>query len=187
VSPALHRLLTALLLFLPLAAPGLSAQERATARNEFTFDVTPIRGTMGYARALSPTRLAGLEVGFGAPQVDRTLHPPDGPDPETTTDDPDFEEFLHLGAFLRVRPRSAFEVDTGLRVGVADLWECTASDCWPSLFAGAYLQPMLGGQRWKVGARLVAGWIGESREGGQDSSTFTVALSPLVLRVTFPR
>lgn len=176
-----------LLLLAAAAAPGLSAQERPTPRSEFTLDVTPIRGTVGYARALSPTRLAGLEVGFGAPQVDRTLNPGDGPDPRTTQDDPDFEEYLHLAAFLRMRPRSAFEVDTGLRVGVADLWECTASDCWPALWAGAYLQPMVGGRRWKVGTRLMAGWVGDSREGGSDSSTFTVALSPLVVRVTFPR
>lgn len=175
------------LLLLAATVTGLSAQERPTPRNEFTFDVTPIRGTVGYARALSPTRLAGLEVGFGAPQVDRTLHPGDGPRPDTTEDDPDFEELLHLAAFLRMRPHRAFEVDTGIRAGVADLWECRVSDCWPDLWAGAYLQPMVGGPRWKVGARLVAGWIGESLEEGGDGSTFTVALSPLVVRVTLPR
>lgn len=36
-----------------------------------------------------------------------------------------------------------------------------------------------------LGARLSAVWIGESEEGGMQSSTFTAALNPLLIRVTF--
>jgi hypothetical protein len=150
--------------------------------NEVTIEASVIRGAIGYARRLSPTTQVGVEAGFGIPQLDRTLTPTDD-DPEG---EPGFEEYLHAAVFARVKPSDRFEVDAGLRGSVADLWACTASDCWPALFGGAYVQPMIGGSRLKVGARLTAGWIADSMEGGPDSSTFVVGLNPLILRLTLP-
>lgn len=182
-APALFVTLGLLSLF-PPEVPG---QERPREPGEFTIEASPFRGSVGWARAVAPGRLLGLELGVGVPQVDRTLHPGKGRRSDTTVDDPAFEELLHLGAFLRLRPHSRMEVDAGLRVGLADLWECTASDCWPAGWAGGYLQPMVGGDRWKVGTRLVAGRVGEAEEGGPDSATFAVALTPLVVRLTLRR
>lgn len=155
----------------------------ARAQNrEVTLEASVLRGALGYARHVSPTTLLGVELGLGFPQFDRTLEPPG----DEATGTPDFEEFLHLAALVRVRPASSLEIDTGLRASIADLWECTASDCWPAVFGGAYVQPMVGGRRLKVGARVTAGWIAEGMEGGPDSSTFVVGLNPFIVRLTLP-
>ncbi len=126
--------------------------------------------------------LWGAEAGFGFPQIDLTLTPKN----RDAQGDPDFEEYLHAALFTRLRPSPYVEVDLGLRGSVADLWPCTASDCWPALFGGAYVQPMFGGTRFKVGARIATGWIRESMEGELDSSTFVVGLAPLLVRLTVP-
>ncbi|CAN5711844.1 hypothetical protein BH23GEM10_BH23GEM10_14800 [soil metagenome] len=44
---------------------------------------------------------------------------------------------------------------------------------------------MIGWQRVKLGARLAAGWIGDSEDGAPPSNTFTATLNPLLIRVTF--
>jgi hypothetical protein len=150
--------------------------------NEVTIEASVLRGAIGYARRASPTTLLGVEVGFGFPQIDQTLTPTEE-DPEG---EPEFEEYLHLALLARFRPTARFEVDAGVRGSVADLWACTASDCWPALFGGAYIQPMFGGSRFKVGARVMAGWIAESMEGGPDESTFVIGLAPLLVRLTIP-
>jgi hypothetical protein len=172
VTPAL----VGMMIGAALAAPAHAQQ------NEVTIEASVIRGAVGYARRVSPTTLVGVEAGFGFPQIDRTLTPTND-DPEG---EPDFEEYLHAAVFVRVKPTHRFEVDAGLRGSVADLWACTASDCWPAVFGGAYVQPMIGGSRIKVGARLTAGWIADSEERGPDSSTFVVGLNPFILRLTLP-
>lgn len=168
------KVIALLMLGLATATPALGQ------RNELAVDASIFHVTAGYARVAGPRVLIGIEVGAGLPQINRTLTP--------ATDQPgqpDFAEFLHVGAFARFAPTDRFEVDTGLRGSVADLWECTASDCWPQPFAGAYVQPMFGWTRVKVGGRLTAGWIGESRESS-DGTTFLAALSPFIIRATFP-
>jgi len=156
----------------------LLAQPLAAQRNELTFELSVLHGAVGYAHRVAPRALLGLEAGFGFPQLDRTLDP----GAETA----DFQEYLHLAGFARFQPSAAVDIDAGLRASVADLWDCTASDCWPALFAGAYLQPMVGGRRLKLGLRLVAGVIGEGQEGSSASNSFLLALNPLILRATVP-
>jgi hypothetical protein len=155
----------------PARAQGNDAQE-----NEVTIEASVVRGAVGYARHSSPTTLLGIEAGFGFPQIDLTLTPTDE-DPEG---EPEFEEYLHVALFARLKPSGRFEVDAGVRGSIADVWACTASDCWPALFGGAYVQPMIGGTRFKVGARLTAGWIAESMEGGPEEATFVVGVAPLL-------
>jgi hypothetical protein len=147
---------------------------------ELTVEASVLRGAVGYAWQTAPRLLWGIEAGFGFPQIDQTLTPVDPDD-----GDPDFEEYLHAALFTRLRPSPRFEIDAGVRGSLGDLWSCTASDCWPAPFGGAYIQPMVGGTRFKVGVRLTAGWIGET-EGSSDSSTFLVALAPLIVRLTMP-
>jgi hypothetical protein len=155
-------------------------------RNEVTLEASVVRGALGYARHASPKVLFGFEVGFGFPQFDRTLSPKQDPD----TGSPDFEEYLHIAPFVRFKANHNFEIDAGLRASIADLWPCDASDCLPAIFAGAYVQPMVGWRRIKVGARLTAGeiWEGEpdSRTGQGDKSTRVVGLAPFLVRATFP-
>ena len=162
------------LLLLPLAG------EAQVRDNQETIDASIIRGTVGYARALSPRVLAGIEIGFGFPQIDRTLSPGERDDGY-----PSFEEYGHIALFARYAPAPAFEVDLGIRGSFADLWRCDASDCWPVGFAGLYVQPMVGWERFKVGPRLTAG-VAADGETDRDGSTRVVSLSPLNLRLTIP-
>ena len=148
---------------------------------ELTVEASVLRGAVGYAWQTTPRLLWGIEAGFGFPQIDQTLTPGD-PDDDG---DPDFEEYLHAALFTRLRPSPRFEIDAGVRGSYGDLWSCSASDCWPAPFGGAYVQPMVGGARFKVGVRLTAGWIGET-EDSSDASTFLVGLAPLIVRLTVP-
>jgi hypothetical protein len=74
------------------------------------------------------------------------------------------------------------EIDAGIRASIADLWPCDASDCWPSLFGGAYIQPMVGFKRLKIGSRLTAGVIAEgvpdtrTREGDKSTGVVPAAV-----------
>lgn len=174
------RVMLASALALALAHTPVFAQ-----RNEVTLEAAVVRGALGYARHTSARLLLGVEVGFGFPQIDITL----APEGDSIAGDPEFEEYLHVAVFARWKLDRRFEIDTGLRGSVADMWECFASDCWPSLFGGAYVQPMFGGSRFKVGARLTAGVIGEKKAtglGNYDENSWLVAVSPLLARVTFP-
>jgi hypothetical protein len=169
------------LLLTALAATPLAAQ-----RNELTLEASFVRGTLGYARHTSPSVLFGIELGFGFPQLDRTLSPEQDPD----TGSPDFEEYLHIAPFVRFKSGEHFEVDAGLRASIADLYPCGASDCLPVIFGGAYVQPMVGWRRIKLGARLTGGVVAEgppdTRLSQGDESTGILSLSPFLVRATFP-
>lgn len=168
--------LTAAMVLVPSAT---SAQQ--PARAEVTLDAQVFGGAVGYARRVSPTSMLGAEFGIALPQVVFTLQPATGADGS-----PELEEFLHLALFARMAPTDRLSLDVGVRGGVADLWGCTVSDCWPASMIGAYVQPMLGGRRFRIGTRLTAALVGESREGGPDSSTFAVAITPVLFRLVVP-
>jgi hypothetical protein len=164
-----------------LLATPLAAQQR----NEVTLEGSFVRGALGYARASSARLLIGVEIGFGFPQIDRTLVPE-----QDSLGSPDFEEYLHVAPFIRYKASERFEIDAGIRGSIAELWPCDASDCWPALFGGVYIQPMIGFRRFKIGSRLTAGVIGEgepdtrARQG--DKSSAVVSIAPFLLRATFP-
>jgi hypothetical protein len=169
-----------LLLGLVIATP-LAAQRR----NEVTLEGSFVRGALGYARASSAHLFIGLEIGFGFPQFDRTLVPE-----QDTLGSPDFEEYLHVAPFIRYKPSRNVEIDAGVRAAIADLWPCDASDCWPALFGGVYVQPMIGFRQFKIGSRLTAGVLTEgepdTRVSQGDKSTGVVSISPFLVRATFP-
>jgi len=163
-----------------VALPGAAAPVHAQ-RNEATLEASIFRGTVGYARATSPRTYVGVEVGFGFPQIDRTLVPA-----QDTLGRPDFEEYLHIGVFVRQKLTDRIEVDAGLRGSIVDLWSCSSSDCWFELFGGGYVQPMVGWQRVKFGMRLSAGWVTEREEGTPQGNSFSVGLAPFLVRATLP-
>ena len=173
--------LSASLLFMIAAATPLAAQ-----RNEVTLEASVVRGALGYARHQSSNVLLGIEIGFGFPQLDQTLSPDQGQNDEG----PDFEEYLHIAPFVRFKSGEHFEIDAGLRASIADLYPCGASDCLPVIFGGAYVQPMIGWRRIKLGARLTGGVIAEgppdTRLSQGDESTGILSLSPFLVRATFP-
>lgn len=158
------------------AAAPLSAQS-----NQVTIEASVIRGAIGYARAIGDRVHAGVELGFGFPQIDRTLIPE-----QDEFGGPDFEEYLHAALLVRFAASEHFEVDGGIRGAIVDVWECGASDCWPVGFAGVYAQPMAGWRRFKLGVRLTAGWAGETEPGRPDGWTGVVAFNPFIARFTLP-
>ena len=172
------RLLVRFLLGAVLVLPSLG---QAQERHQFTVDAGVLRGTIRYAHAVAPAVHVGSELGFGFPQIDYTVVPSE----VRWHGGASFEEYLHTSVFLRHRVQDWLAYDAGLRASIVDLWACTASDCLPATFVGAYVQPMFGGRRWSLGPRLVAGWTAESEDGGD--STFTISVAPLNVRLTLGR
>ncbi len=152
-------------LLLPLAAVLLVAPAAAGQRSQLALEANIVQGTVSYARATSPGKLIGVELGVGFPQLDVTLAPADE----------DFMGIFHLGVFRRWLPSERGAVDAGVRVGLADLHECGASDCLPGVYASGTAQASFGWRRVKLGPRVQAGVI---RESGRDGTFFTV-IQPL--------
>jgi hypothetical protein len=140
-----------------------------------------VRVGAGYARQVREDVYLGGELVFGGPALSVTLDPS-----ERSPGDPEFGELIHLAFFTRLVPSERAEVDLGVRGSIADLWPCPASDCLPQPFFGVYVQPMVGWHRFKVGMRLMAGRIGETRQSNA-GHTAVLALVPFVARLTFPR
>ena len=153
-----------------LATPGAAG---AQAR-QLTVDVRPVDVALGYAWRVAPRRLFGFEVGAGVPQLEQTLTPR-GPRVH------DLEELFHLGAFVRLVPGDRVAVDVGLRASLAGVALCDASDCWPGVLGSGYVSAFYGRRRFKVGALVQAGRIGEP---GEPART-VVNVSPLIARLTF--
>lgn len=157
----------------PLALSLGLALPLAAQIPEVTADIEALGGSLGYAHPVTDVVYLGLEAGAGMPLFGATLDPDGG----------DFKEYLHFATFVRLRPSGWLDLDMGVRASAASLWECTASDCLPAPFFGGYLQPMVGGERWKVGARLSGGWIDEPTPGEiDDHDSFVLAVDPLIVR-----
>jgi hypothetical protein len=167
--------LAALASLLFFSAP-VSAQE-----NEIALEASFIRGALSYARTVRPGLRAGIELGFGFPQLDITMVPE-----QDSLGGPDFEEYLHVAAFLRIAPSDRVEIDVGARASIVDLYMCGASDCWPPPFLGVYAQPMVGWRRFKVGVRFTTGIVFETEPGAPDGSTGVLGMNPFILRYTLP-
>lgn len=154
---------TFVLALLVLASADLAAQRR-----QLSLEFNPVHGTLGYGWALTPTRSAGLELGIGFPQLDRTLAPAD-------------ESFLnvaHVGAFLRSSPSNSITLDGRVQIGMAELEGC--SGCLPGTFAGVSAGAFFGGKHLKVGPRLTAGVINEL-----DESDFVLNVTPVAALFTY--
>lgn len=157
------RVITVLLLFVLVGAGGAHAQRRLVS-----IEANPIAGTVAYGWARSPTTFYGIELGFGFPQVDRTLAPDSG----------SFLDFAHVGVFLRMHASDHVAFDTRLQLGLAELNGC--SGCLPGAFGGVSGAIFVGGRRFKVGPRITAGAIRE----GSNPSEFVLNLTPVAVLFT---
>ena len=154
-----HALIT--LLFLPATA---------SAQREFTLDFRPFAGMAAFAGRTAPGTYLGIGLGGGIDELDRTLTP----DPEDQ-DFHKFEQLAHASVFLRRKAGTHWDFDVGARVGIGDVRECLASDCWPGWSAGAYANAFWGGSRWKVGPRLV--WARVSDDNQNDNVLYLEILT----------
>ena len=153
----------------------VSAQGR-----EIGLEISIFKGTVSLTTPLANGVRLGFELGVGTPQLDRTWYPP-----KDSTGGPSYEEFLHVGAFVRSSVSSLIDVDTGIRLAFSDLWLCDG-DCLPRPAVAVYVQPMVGRGRFTFGPRLLAGWIAEGEPMSGDSSTPFVSLSPITARWSIP-
>src|SRR6476646_6689474 len=86
----MKKLLAVIISGLGLAAlPSIPAG--AQSRNHFAIEATPIHGTLSYARGPESDVRAGVEVGFGFPQIDLSLAPKGH----------EFTQIAHVGVFGR--------------------------------------------------------------------------------------
>jgi hypothetical protein len=141
---------TALLLISLIALP-CSAQVRT-----FSIDARPVGGMLSLGWRAQPGTYIGLGIGGGTDELGKTLRP------RNEQAYHDFEQFLHLDLFLRLKQRASLDIDIGLRGGLGGVRECTASDCLPGAFAGVYAGVFVGSARWKVGTRVIAARVVES-------------------------
>jgi hypothetical protein len=158
------RVSTLLLALLALASADLGAQRR-----QLSLELNPVHGTLGYGWTVAPTRFVGIEVGFGFPQLDRTLAPAD----ESLMD------VLHVGAFVRSDPAKSLTLDGRAQVGLAELRGC--SGCLPGVFTAVSGAAFFGSKYLKAGPRLTAGVI---REHG-DATTFVLNLTPVEVLLSY--
>jgi hypothetical protein len=155
---------TFLLALLVLTGADLSAQRR-----QLSLELNPVHGTLGYGWNVAPTRLVGVEVGFGFPQLDRTLAPADE----------SFIDFLHVGGFVRSNPTKSVALDGHVQFGLAELRGC--SGCLPGVFTAVSGAAFFGSRHLKVGPRLTAGVI---KEDGNPSS-FVLNLTPVAVLLSY--
>lgn len=144
----------------------------AVEGQRFTLDGEVVGGSVSLAWGRSEASAMGVGLGVTVPQFNQTISP----------DTDRWEEFLHVSGFYR-RRAGAFEADLGMRLGIADLYECGASDCWPGYFVGPYAEAYVGWEHVKFGARLVAG---SQKESGEPR-TFVLNVTPFLVRIAFGR
>jgi hypothetical protein len=141
---------------------------------ELALDFRPFSGVLSIAWPTGSLVSAGLAIGGGIDELDRTLQP-----------DTDAEEFspllqlVHAGVFARKSSRRV-DIDLGLRAGVGSVRECFSSDCWPGLYTGVYANVFWGSERVKVGPRLL--WAVVRESGHSDA---VLHLEILTGRITF--
>lgn len=125
-----------------LLCSPLSAQ-----RNEVDLEARPFSGSLTWLFGNW-----GVGAGGGIEELNRTLSP-DTEKPEYSK----LESLIYAQALHRWRASDRLELDLGVRAGVGDVRECTASDCWPGTYVGVYIAPMWGSRRFKIGPRFLSG------------------------------
>lgn len=150
-----------------------SRQEEAPGEggSQISLEANPFRGTLGYTRHVNPEWEVGMTGGFGFPQFDQTLAPDKG----------NFEDIFHIGVLTRYEPSEKAALDLDLRIGLADLRDCTGGDCFPGGYIGLSAGMFLGWRHLKFGPRLTLAQYGD--QGYRP--TRVVAVTPLSVRASF--
>jgi hypothetical protein len=146
------------------AAIAADADRLAAQRHQLTLEATPVHGTVGFGWAVGAHHFAGIELGIGVPQIDRTLLP-DGP--VDVEGKPTFLNLAHIGGFLRFTPASLLAADLRAMAGIAALDGC--SDCLPGGYLGAGAGAFIGWRNVRFGSRVIGGVI---KEGSRPSRGF---------------
>ena len=154
-----------------LLAPSPAEAQR---HHEFTLDLRPFGGSIGFAQRITPGVMLGVAAGGGIDALDRTI----APDPAQQAYRA-FEQIVHVSAFLRQTPTPRMDIDLGMRLGIGGVRECDVSDCRPGAFFGLSAAAFWGSDRIKVGPRLL--WA-LARESGQSNPVLYAELITLRFR-----
>jgi hypothetical protein len=146
------------------AAVAVDADALVAQRHQLTLEATPVHGTIGFGWAVGAHRFAGIELGIGVPQIDRTLLPDE---PLDVDGKPTFLNLAHIGGFLRFTPASLLAADLRAMAGIAALDGC--SDCLPGGYLGAGAGACIGWRNVRFGSRVIGGVI---KEGSRPSRGF---------------
>jgi hypothetical protein len=152
-----------------LALLCVGAGEAGAQTRQLSLEANPIHGTLGYGRVRSPTLVAGVQIGFGFPQLDRTLVP---------DRDDDFLDIAHIGLFVRTQPSRRVALDGRVQLGIAEYTGC--SGCFPGVFAGISGGAFFGGRNIKIGPRITTGVHNDLN----DPAEWIVNLTPVALLFT---
>jgi hypothetical protein len=158
------RIMIFLLMMQTIVPNAVSAQQR-----QLSLEANPVHGTLAYGWPSGSSRWFGVEVGFGFPQLDRTLN----------VGGASLIDFVHVGVFKRVEPSRNFAIDGRWQLGLAELRGCSGG--LPGLFTGLSSGALVGGRRAKIGTRLTAGLIKEQ----SDPTTFVLNWTPLAALFSF--
>ena len=186
--------LIACLLVVGLAAAPATANEvldeepPRVPEDQFTLDLVPLAGALGYAHRIGPRTSIGIKVGFGFDVL--SMIPLSG---AHFTDDSGwayekrdgangkkFIEIGHVGLFVRQWLPRRFHFEGGLRVSSGTHKDSSDDDAGGANFLGAYGALFWGGPVLSVGARLAAGIFSET----PDRQEFGLLFTPLIFKLS---
>lgn len=147
---------------------SVSAADASAQRRELSLEANPFHGTLGYGWYRSPDRVMGIQVGFGFPQLDRTIVP----------DDESLLDIMHVGLFMRAKPTRSVALDGRVTIGLAELRGC--SGCFPGAMAAVSGGAFWGGRNVKVGMRVTTGVVNDDRHPPE----FVLNVTPVALLFT---
>lgn len=171
-----HRRVMRLLVLPALLLPCVAHAQPNLRSRQVTVDATWAGASVGYAVPRGP-RLVGVELGVSGDFLGVMLAGGE----HFTGDGDQVIELAHLAFLVRQPSAGRVTVDWGVRVAPFLHFNDLDDDPGGGVFGGAYVQPMLGSQRLRVGPRVMAGAFSE----GAGRTEFGVQLSPLAVRVTF--
>ena len=146
----------------------LVAQE--PARHQMTLDASLFAADLTYARRTRSNRFVGGGIGVGYELNVRLVH--GEPWGRKST------EIGRVELFERFEAPGRWEYDLGLKAAVDVHTAQVASEATPGGFVGAYVAPMWGGRRFRIGPRLQAGAYWSSAR-----PSFGVSVMPLAARL----
>jgi hypothetical protein len=150
---------------------ALAAQEVAPP-HQVTLDASLFAGGLSYARRSSSDKLVGAGAGAGFEINIRLVH--GEPWGRKSAD------IAHLELFERIAPAGRWQYDVGLRAAL-DLHSAqVSSEAAAGGFLGAYVAPMWGGRRFRIGPRVQAGTYWTSSR-----PALGISVTPIMARFLF--
>ena len=156
--------------------------------HQFSLDLVPLAGALGYGYRVAPRTALGVKVGFGFDVL--SMIPLSGghftDDSGWAYEERDgangkmFMEIGHVALFVRQWLPRGFHLEGGVRLSSGTHKDSSDDDAGPAHFVGGYGALFWGGSVFSIGARLAAGRFWET----SDRQEFGLLLTPLILKLS---